>query len=627
MKIVVLLALPWALAAPARAQAIQFTEVSAASGLIWNQSDFNTGMGAGASLLDADGDGWLDVLLVGGKSAPGLFRNLANGSFADVTAGSGIVPPGAGQTHMGTACADVDSDFDVDVFLTAFGPNALYRNQGNATFTNVTIASGLAGAFWTAWGSCAAFGDYDQDGDLDLFQGNYVTIPSQPTPNRLYRNNGAGTFSDVTVATNMAGNGTALACMWSDYDQDGDVDLWLGNDLGQFFEPNRLYRNDGASPTPGIWTFTDVAPALGGASVLYCMGLHGGDFDRDLDFDYHFSNIGPKRMLRNDGPAGFADISQVAGLESAFDPYQPGGQTSSWGQGFHDFDQDGWLDLFVSHGYITPPAAVADAQNVQNAVNHLYRNDGAAGTFTSVGAVAGIEDTSIGRGAAFGDLDKDGDVDIVQANVNGPALLFRNDTNNGNRWLRVRPRGRLSAKDALGTLVRADAGGASLIREALRNYGYLASHDPAVHFGLGSATEVEALTLRWPRGIEQHRYHVAANQELTIKEPYLTFAASSTYTAAVAEGQVLTLAPVLQNHTAQAQTAYFYFVLHVGALTWLGPVLSLPLAAGGTASIPIAIPVAPGATGGVPVPIEIVWNLYDPTVGHDQWRNQIVITP
>lgn len=613
--------------AAAHAQSIAFNEVAAQSGVIWTHTDLNLGMGAGPSFFDANGDGLSDILLVGGKSVPGLFRNVGGGGFVDATVGAGIHPPTVVQTHMGTACADVDSDSDVDVFLTGMGPNLLYRNLGNATFQNVTAASGLSGAFSTAWGTSSAFGDYDQDGDLDLFLCNYVTVPSQPTPNRMYKNTGAGVFQDVTVANAVAGNGTALACMWSDFDQDGDADLWLGNDLGMFFEPNRLYRNDGPSLVTGQWTFTDVAPALNANAALYDMGLHGGDIDRDGDFDYHFSNIGRKLMLRNDGAAGFVDVSTPTGLEGTFDPYQSIAKTASWGQGFHDFDRDGWIDLYVSHGFIPPPDADPNSVNVPNAVNHLYRNNGASGDFTNVGLTAGIEDPGVGRGAAFSDYDQDGDIDILQANMIGPARLFRNVTTTSNRWLGVNLRGRLSARDALGALLRAESNGVVWVREAQRNYGYLASHDPGVHFGLGAANEVDHLEVRWPRGIVQHRYHVASNQFVSIKEPYLTFDTTSTYAATVSEGNVLALNPVLRNHTAEAKTAYYFLEVRVGTVSVLGPILSANVAANSTLAVPFPVPVPLGITGGHTIPLEIVWNVYDVTVGHDQWRNSVLLTP
>jgi enediyne biosynthesis protein E4 len=615
-------------ATSATAQSIVFTEVAAQKGLIWSHTESLAGMGAGAGLFDADGDGDLDALLVGGKAAPGLFRNNGALAFTDITAGSSILPPTVFQTHMGVACADIDSDSDVDAFVTGIGPNALYRNHGNATFANTTIAAGLQGAFSSSWGSSAAFGDYDRDGDLDLYLCNYVTVPSQPTPNRLYRNQGNGTFVDVTTAANVAGNGTALACQWSDHDDDGDVDLWVGNDLGMFFEPIRLYRNDGAGAAGNDWIFTDVAPALGANLAIYCMGLHTGDIDRDGDFDLHFSNIGAKRLLRYDGLAGYVDIAAAAGVALPFDPYQPGGVTASWGQGFHDFDRDGWLDLYVAHGFVPPPIVVdPNSANVENAVDQLWRYDSASGSFANVSAGSGIEDPEKGRGAAFGDLDQDGDVDIVQANVLGPARLYRNDTVSANRWLRVIPRGRLSARDALGAKLRAKTADGWQVRETLRNYGYLSSHDPAVHFGLGPANEVDELELRWPRGLVQRRYRVPTNQHLAIKEPYLVFDSTSSFTPVAAEGNSLLLTPVLRNATANPLTAWFFLELRVGAVTWMGPVFSLPVGGEATVSVPLAIPVPVRATGGAPIPIEIVWNLYDATVGHDQWRNLVTITP
>lgn len=616
------------LAPSAGAQILQFTETSQASGVSWAHVDFLTPMGAGCAFFDANLDGRLDLLFVGGSTKPGLFLNQGGGTFANGSAAAGLFMAQPGKGHMGAFAADVDGDADDDLFLTVNGPNKLYRSNGNATFSDVTAAAGLSGPNSAAWAACAAFADYDTDGDLDLFVGNYVTVPSQPTPDLLYANDGTGTFTDVTALTNTAGNGTALACQWTDFDQDGDVDLLLGNDLGQFLQPNQLYRNDGAMAGPaGSWAFVDVAPALGADASLYTMGVHGADIDHDLDFDYYFSNIGRKLLLRNDGAAGFVDDSAAWNVEGTFDPYQPGGQTTSWGLGFHDFDSDGFDDLYVAHGYITPPSFVPSAQNVQNTPNQLYQHNGAGHTYTNVAAAAGVEDTQMGRGCAFADYDQDGDVDIAQANVSGTALLYRNDTVSPHHWLKVRARGRLSTGVPLGAFLRADAGGVAYIRELTRHYSYLSTHDPVVHFGLGTADLVDQLTIHWPRGIEQHRYDVPANAELVVKEPYLAFDATSTFPATVAEGNTLAIVNVLRNHTGQPRTGWIFTELRVAGVTWTSPVFALPVPADGTTTLPFSVPVPPGITGGQPLQLEFTWNLYDATIGHDQWRNVITITP
>lgn len=609
--------------ASADAQPIVFTERAAASGVVWSQVDNGSEMGAGCAFFDANGDGLLDVLLAGGKGAPGLFRNQGGGLFTDQSVGAGFQTPLPGQFIMGPFCADHDDDGDTDVFIAASGHNQLYRNDG-ATFTGVTSAAGLID---TRWGATAAWGDYDQDGDLDLFVGNYVTIPSQPTPNILYRNEGNGTFTNVTVATGVGGNATTLASEWSDVDQDGDPDLWVGNDLGQFLHPNRLWRNDGAGAGPNDWQFQDVAPALGADAVIYCMGVASGDIDRDGDLDAHFTNIGPKLLLRNDGAAGYADVSAATGTEGTHDPYQPTEQTTSWGNGFHDFDRDGWIDLYVAHGYITPPGFVPSAQNAQNVVNHLYRHDGPALTFSSVGAGAGVEDTLAGRGAAFGDYDGDGDVDILQASIDGPALLYRNDTVAPGHRLSLGLEGRLSNRDGIGTFVRAEAAGATFVREVKATTGFVASSESDPHVGLGAASEVLALTLRWPSGQVQDWFHVAVDQKLVMREPLLTWGTGSVTPSAVAEGNVLQLSLDIENATGDARTTWILMELRFGPAHFVSGVIALPVPAAGKLTLPVAIAVPPGVTGGTAFDVEFVWSAYDAGLGLDQLRHVVSVTP
>lgn len=623
------LAFCWLSTAPGlAAQSIQFAEVSNPAGVLWNHVEPGHQMSGGVALFDANADGWLDILTTGGKGQPGMFRSQAGVTYTDVSATCGILQPPFGQSIMGAFAADVDGDFDVDVFLTADGRNVLYRNTGPFQFQDVTAAASLDGPNTKLWSSCAAFGDYDQDGDLDLFVGNYVAVPSQTTPDLLFNNDGHGHFTDVTAVTGTQNNGTALACQWSDYDQDGDPDLWLGNDLGVLILPNRLYRNDGPLPGPPMaWSFPDVGPQLNGDAVLYTMGVHGGDYDRDGDFDYYFSSIGRKLLLENQGAAGFADVTTATGTEGTADPYQPGGQTASWGLGFHDFDRDGWIDLYVSHGHIPAPAAVPSSYNDTNVVNQLFRHDGAALTYTNVGAAAGVEDTQRGRGVAFGDLDKDGDMDMVQVQIGGAPLVYRNDSPGANRWLSVEARGRLSNFEGLGARVTAEAGGVQWIREIVRHYSYLSTSSAHAHFGLGAETELDHLEIRWPSGIIQDRYHLPVDQHVAIKEAYLSFDDTSAAPAQVFEGNLLNIQPVLRNHTGQARTGYWFAELRVGPISWISPIFASAVPAHGTFAGAFPIPVPLGVTGGAPIDIELVWNLYDVSLGHDQWQNKITISP
>ncbi len=263
---------------------------------------------------------------------------------------------------------------------------------------------------------------------LDLYVGNYIAGFSwpfhAPDPNVLLHNVGDGEFTDVTLECVVAGAGTTLAVSWSDYDGDGDVDLWVGNDFGAEVQSNLLYRNDGLQPD-GSWGFTEVAETLGAAAPIYCMGIAAGDFDRDLDLDYYFSNLGRNVLLRNDGPAGFVDVTDPTGTQNTFDPTSdPLVWATSWGIGFRDFDLDGWLDLYVSNGQV----ANVPISNGETTPNVLFHHDGPSLTFTEIGGPAGVADQGLGRGAAFADFDNDGATDILQVDVDGRVLLFRNTT-------------------------------------------------------------------------------------------------------------------------------------------------------------------------------------------------------
>ena len=341
---------------------IAFTDVTTAVGIDWVQVDRRFRMGAGGAFLDYDGDGWQDVLLSGGDSTPTLYRNLNGTSFQRVE--NAAFPRSLGQSYMCVTVGDIDNDGDPDVFFGRFGPNLLFRNDGGGVFTDITTPS-LRGAV-SEWTTTAAFGDYDNDANLDLYIGNYVMRPSfypmhRPTPNELHRGNGDGTFADVTTPT-VAGAGTALATAWTDFDADGDVDIFLGNDFGAFVEPNQVYRNDGPSALGTERGFSSVSQQLSADIGVFCMGIAIGDIDRDLDFDYYFTNLGRNVLLRNDGSA-FADITTATRTELTFDlnTSSPVLFATSWGTGFHDFDNDGWLDLYVSNGHIPSAPEIDNA--------------------------------------------------------------------------------------------------------------------------------------------------------------------------------------------------------------------------------------------------------------------------
>lgn len=603
---------------------VAFTDATSNAGITWQHNDIGNFMGAGGAFMDYDGDGWSDILLVGGTGDPALYRNLGNGTFNEVTQGAGLLGlPVAPGTVMGATCGDYDGDGDPDLYLSVNGPNLLLRNDGGS-FVDVTAQAGVGDPQWSTG---AAFGDYDGDGDMDLYVGDYVAVPNfpfhQPFPNVLYRNEGNGTFTDVTSITGVAGAGCTLAVSWSDYDDDGDPDLMVGNDFGAYVQPNRLYRNDGPAAGGG-WSFTDVSAASNFDVGIFCMGITAGDYDHDQDLDYYFSNLGRNVLLRNDGAAGFTDVTDQLGAAWTFDPTSPMEFATSWSVGFHDFDQDGWVDLYVSNGHVP---AVPSLANGTGTPNGLLRWDPVAGTFQDLWQQAGVGDPQFGRGSSFADYDRDGDIDVLQFNTDGAPVLYRNDSPQQGNYLRVRPIGRASNPDGCGTRVEVEALGVTLIREANPNYGFEASSEPAVHFGLNALTEVERLSLRWPSGRTHSLHHVPAGLELPAMEPVLTVHPSSSAPASVSGGNTWTAQVVVENHhSTQAVSGGTMLEVRILGQRAVFPVQPLTIPAGSTATVNIAIPVPLGLPG-LPANAEVLLTVFDSGGGVDQWRAEVSVLP
>ncbi len=554
-----------ALAVGAAAQSsLVLSDVTQSVGIDWVQVDPVTMMGAGGAFLDYDGDGWMDVLLSGGDSTPKLYRNTMNGaSFVPVA--NAVFPPAFGDEGTNVTVGDIDNDGDPDVFFGRRGFNLLFRNDGGGVFTDITTPT-MAGE-WNRFTTSAAFGDFDSDGNLDLYVGNYI-IPGSifpnhtPEPNRIYRGHGDGTFTEITTPM-LAGAGCTLATAWTDFDDDGDVDMMVANDFGDTVLPNKLYRNDGA--TFGGWQWTEVSAAMDFDIAIYCMGIAIGDIDRDLDFDYYFTNLGRNVLLRNDG-SSFADITTASGTELTFDPDTvPELLATSWGTGFADFDCDGWLDLYVSNGHIPAAPFIANGTHTRNV---LYRHDGPSMTFTEV---ASPLDNGIGRGAAFADYDNDGDVDILQVNINGAPVLMRNDSALAGHWMKVRLFGRQSNCDGLGARIDAHLGDWIARREVSRNFSYQASSEPAAHFGLGDVNSVERLHVRWPSGTEQDLHGLGVDRPYQLIEPVVTVSEGEDLSLDFPGGKWFSYRTKLRNETGTARTAYYQPQIRVGGITlWAG---------------------------------------------------------
>ncbi len=497
--------------------------------------------GNGAAFFDYDEDGDQDLFIVNGTrldqdeaSRPSntLYRNNGDGTFVDVTAASGLEQYGWGQ---GASVSDIDNDGDLDLFITYYGPNRLYRNNGDGTFTEISKAAGLD---HPAWGVGAAFADYDRDGVSDLFVANYVDFDPADTPepgeapncffmgivvhcgpkglplpkHLLYHGRGDGTFEDVSGVSGVAVDPRyGLGAVWGDYDNDGDVDLYVTNDV----TPNNLYENEGNG------RFTDIALIAGVAynedgRAQAGMGVDFGDFDNDGWLDLHVTNFSHDHnaLYRNTGEGYFTDVSFTSGVgEASF--YFLG-----WGSGFEDFDRDGWLDIFIANGHVYPEVNTQPTESHFAQRDLLFRNLG-DGRFREMGMESGpaLSSVRVGRGAAFGDYDNDGDVDIAVVNMNDPLSLLRNESAPHHHWLGLRLIGRQSARDALGSRVTVTAGELLQIREVKSGSSYLSQNDLRILFGLGTIDKIDRVEIRWPSGQEQVLDDVSLNQYIRVIEP------------------------------------------------------------------------------------------------------------
>ena len=493
----------------------------------------------GAAVFDHDGDGDVDLFFVNGSRLQGfpageepraaLYRNDRDWRFQDVTATTGAGHVGWG---MGVAAADYDADGHIDLHLANYGPNALYRNSGDSGFANRAAAAGVDHA---GWGSAAAFGDYDGDGDLDFYLTNYIEYDPEYVPDEefcswrglsdlfcgpvglpgardvLFRNDGPDSswkFSDASAAFGLEEyQYYSLGALASDYDGDGDLDLYIANDS----TPNVLYLNEGGQ-------FHDIAVEAGVAfeangRAQSGMGIASGDPDGDGDLDLFVTNFSHDHNVhyRNDGKAQFADASWGLGFGMSSLAYL------GWGAGFFDADHDGDEDLFVANGHVYPQVAERDMGTGYRQRNQLYENTG-TGRFidVSIAAGPGLQVEGLSRGSAFGDFDEDGDLDIVVVNLDAAPTLLRNDGGNRRNWLLVKLRGNGFNTQAIGARVTATAGERLLLREVRAGCSYLSQDDTRLHFGLGEARHVERLVVRWPDGTEQEFRDVAANQVLQL---------------------------------------------------------------------------------------------------------------
>jgi hypothetical protein len=498
-------------------------------------------MTGGVAVFDYNNDGLLDIFFTNGAEIPSLrksdpsfsnrlFRNNGEGTFTDVTEKAGLA--GIGYS-MGVAAGDYDNDGFVDLYVTGFNRNQLFHNNGDGTFTDVTEKAGVSGILpgrGKAWSVAAGWIDYNNDGLLDLFVVNYLDYsvatarscqtdnivdycsPNEyrGTPNILYRNNGDGTFTDVSQHSHISQYvGKGMGVSFADYDGDGFTDIFVSNDTF----PNFLLHNNGDG------TFTDVALTAGVAynengKTVAGMGTDFRDVDNDGRPDiFQTAMFGDSFPLyRNLGNGQFEDATEKTGLTAMTTRF------TAWGTGVFDFDNDGKKDLFAAGSAILDNSMEVN-HKPYSLPNRLYRNRGNM-AFKDVSEQAGASFSvpAAHRGAAFGDLDNDGKIDIVVTVLNGRPQLLMNRSPNHNHWIILKLVGVADNRDGLGTKVKITTASGVQYNEATTAVGYNSSSDKRVHFGLGSETVVDRIELAWPTGVKQVLKNVTADQILTIVE-------------------------------------------------------------------------------------------------------------
>ena len=529
---------------------VSFTDIAAPAGLreatvyggINSKKYIIETNGCGVAFFDYDNNGWTDVFVMSGTRLEGfpkgkgptnhLYRNNKNGTFSDVTNKANLRRTGWGSS---VAVGDYDNDGNEDLFLTYYGNNVLYRNNGNGTFTDATAKAGFPTG-GVRWGSGATFIDYDRDGRLDLFVANYLkfdlataTEPGKggncfwkgiavncgpkglPTDtNLLYRNNGNGTFTDVSEKSGISkvGGRYSMTAVVTDFNNDGWADIYVACDS----TASTLYRNNKDG------TFSDVSLESGTAynedgNAQAGMGVTVGDYDNngfpDI-FKTHFADDLPI-LYKNSGRDFFDDASRLAGFDHT--------RYVQWGTGFADFDNDGWADILTVTGNVYPEVEKFFKEYPHRSPRLVYQNLG-NGRFRDVSAQtgAGISEPKSSRGCAFGDFDNDGDVDVLVMNMNESPLLLRNDLKSENHWLTVKLVGTKSNRSAIGSRVMVKIGERIQMQEITSQTSYYSHNDLRLHFGLGVNKQVDSIEIRWASGQTEIIKNIAADKFITIRE-------------------------------------------------------------------------------------------------------------
>lgn len=522
---------------------IAFKDVTAETGITFRHTDGGSGrryvvetVSAGLALFDYDNDGDVDVYFLNGAPLLGtrvdtppknaLYRNDGDWNFTDVTEQAGVGDTGYG---LGVTIGDYNNDGYQDIYLNNYGPNVLYRNNGNGTFTDVTKEAGIGNG--SQVGAGTLFLDMDKDGDLDLYVSNYLEfsydkhvacttngfpVYANPrhypaVPDTLFRNNGDGTFTDVSLESGVGlYPGWGMGIVAGDYDNDGDTDVFIGNDVAENF----LFQNDGTGKFEEIGLLTGFAYDLHG-DEQGSMGADCGDYDNDGWLDFYVTSYQNQlaTLYRNLGDGTFQDVTLLTGAGAGTLP------NVTWGNSFVDFDNDGDRDIFIACGHLQDNVELWDDTSTYLEQNILLMNTG-GGKFVDVSTTSGdgmlVKLSS--RGAGFDDLDNDGDVDVVILNSREKPTILRNDTSHGNHWLQIRLQGTKTNRDGVGARVKVVSGDLTLIDEVHSGRGYQSHYGSRLHFGLGKRDRIDRIEVRWVGGRMDAIENVAACQLVTITE-------------------------------------------------------------------------------------------------------------
>ncbi len=543
-------------------RSISFRDVTASTGISFIHTDGSSGrryivepMSAGLATFDYDRDGRIDIYFLNGAALPGtqydtpprnaLYRNLGNFHFQDISHGSGLDDPGFG---LGVAIADYDNDGFSDVYLNNHGPNVLCLNNGDGTFTPVTARAGVSNGELVGAGAC--FVDIDTDGDLDLYAGNYLKLdyeshvektinglPTYPSPrdffsvaDTLFRNEGDGSFTNISDSSGIAAKAArAMGTICSDADADGDADIFVVNDV----DPNFYWVNDGTGHFEESGLKNGTAYNQFGDENAG-MGVDCADYDHDGLLDFFMTTYRGQMpvLYRNLSKGQFQDVTTLCGAgDGTFERVK-------WGTGLVDFDNDSHCDIFIVNGHTEDNIEMRDSGACYRCPNTVLRNGG-DGRFKNVTADAGegLRGIHCGRGAAFDDLDNDGDIDVVILNSREAPTILRNDLSLKHNWIQIELRGTFSNREAVGANVRLTAGKLALLDEVHSGRGYQGHYGSRLHFGLGSSEVVDRIVIQWPGGGSRVLTNIAVNQRLMVSE----------------NGTVFSMNPLIESHPFTAE--------------------------------------------------------------------------